>query len=88
VPAAFGRHRRFFPKSNRGSHVRRTFVLVEQQHAAAQVESVAEAVNDVTMTDAKLEEDMLLTAREVQRKIDYNELVDRLGSKRREDEFI
>lgn len=58
-------------------------MLVEQQHAAAQVESVAEAVNDVTMTDAKLEEDMLLTAREVQRKIDYNELVDRLGSKRR-----
>ncbi len=52
-------------------------MLVEQQHAAAQVESVAEAVNDVTRTDAKLEEDMLLTAREVQRKIDYNELVDR-----------
>jgi hypothetical protein len=46
-------------------------VLVEQQHAAAQVESVAEAVNDVTMKDAKLEEDMLQTAREVQRKIDY-----------------
>jgi tryptophanyl-tRNA synthetase len=55
-------------------------VLLEQQQTATQVESVTEAVNDVAMKDAK-EEEMVVTAWEVQGKIDYNKLVDQFGSK-------
>lgn len=57
-------------------------VLLEQQQLQEkQVEIMAKVVEDVSMKDEEEEEDMVVTAWEVQGKIDYTKLVNQFGSK-------
>jgi tryptophanyl-tRNA synthetase len=63
--------------------------LLDKQREQAQVEAVTQDMADTLMNDAtEKDEEMVVTAWEVQGKIDYNKLVDSFGSKLIEQDLL